>query len=1208
MSQSVRQSNLFAAEDWRRIYRAFLKVNFTSYDFDTIRQSLVEYIRLNYPEDFNDFIDSSEFITIIDLLAWLGQSLAYRVDVNVRENFVDTAERRESIIRLANLLSYSPKRNKASQGFLKVVGVKTNADVIDSNGSNLNNIRINWNDPNNPDWAEQFVLIMNSAFLPSNRFGQPVQQGTDKNNVRTQVYQLNTAVLSNPGIFGFTSNVDGISVPFENVNISYSDERGFEERPPNPFDTWHLLYRNDGQGNQSKNTGFFTYFKQGVLQFQDFNIEIPIENRILDINIDNINEDDVWVQNINQDGSVDINWTKIPSVANSNIIYNNISRRNRNIFSVETRPNDQISIRFSDGRFGNVAFGLIRVYNRVSIGQRITINPNNIQNVSISIPYITQNNLRKNLTLFLSLQETITNGSAAESNEDITINASQVYYTQNRMVSGEDYNVFPLSDPGILKCKAINRTYSGHNRFVDINDPTGSFQNTNVIGDDGIIYREIDNIRQEVLVSDNLTPEQILSNTISNLFSNQVFKNFMIDAVLNYAPLCPAFSNLFVPALPNPEQLMWDRVTGSNVSSTGRFVSSTNPLPVSPIVNAINVGLGTPASNALDSILEGSLIKFKTAGWVAVDSIIDNGAGIGNGFTNGFGNIRLKESVEEGDIVEYVLPPIRYTLTTDEIESIRIQLETNATFGLFYNISTQRWEILNSPVNGFSDTFNYCDDANRWMILFENKSSGGVLWVITARGIKYIFESEEDVRFFFVNRFRTVSRETGQSKTDEITVFKTNPTLEADIGSSNVFSSTSQYFVGDIVNFNNSLYQARITNGPGNFNPNQWISVCPSLGRDIGITLIDNFTYPDGYIEPRRVEVSFKDSDQDGIVDDPTIFNDLIFGSTDPLSITANNIVFWERYISYDGYENLRPISNIKRFVGTTLQDAINQMNNNFINLSTRSSWANGNIAVAIDGTTGKGQFYRFRTDVVYQSSDTVPPGFSVGDIKLPGDQIIQDQTEFSFAVGRNKINFLWQHYAPIDQRIDPSRSNIIDLYTLTSEYDFLLRQYLNSDNPNDPEPQSPSSTQLAIQYNELEDIRMISDQIIWHPTKYRLLFGIKAEEELRARFKVIKLASATLSDGEIRAQIINRTNAYFNINNWDFGDTFYFSELAAYIHQGLALQIASIVLVPVNDNSRFGNLYEVRSEPDEIFISAATVNDIDIIPVNTETALRVNR
>lgn len=1208
MSQSVRQSNLFAAEDWRKIYRAFLNVNFVAYDFDTIRQSLVEYIRLNYPEDFNDFIDSSEFITIIDLLAWLGQSLAYRVDVNVRENFNDTAERRESIIRLANLLNYKPKRNQAAQGFLKIVGVRSNADIVDSNGTNLNGIRVNWNDPNNPDWIEQFVLLMNNAFLTSNKFGQPVQQGTDQNNVRTQVYQLNTAVLNNPGIFGFSSNIDGITVPFENVNISYTDEKGFEERNPNPFATWHLLYRNDGQGNQSANTGFFTYFKQGTLLFQDFNVTVPIENRILDINATNINDDDVWVQNINEDGSVAATWTKVPTIGNSNIVYNNLPRRIRNIYSVETRPNDQISIRFSDGRFGNVAFGLTRVYHRTSLGQRLTINPNNIQNIQISIPYLAPGNLRKNITLFLSLQETVTNGSEAESDEDVRLNSSQVYYTQNRMVSGEDYNVFPLSNPGILKCKSINRTYSGHNRFIDINDPTGSFQNTNVIGDDGLIYREVNNIRTEVLEQDNLTPELILSNNITNIFSDVTFKNFMIDAVLNYAPLCPDFSNLFVPNLPIPEQLMWDRVTGSNSSSTGRLVSSINSLPVSPTVNAISVGLSNPANSAQDLILEGALLKFRDAGWVAVDSIIDNGAGISNGFTNGFGNIRLKESVEEGDIIEYVIPPIRYALSTDEIESIRLQLEANATFGLFYNIATQRWQIITPPQFGFEESFNYCNDPNRWMILFENKSSGGVLWVITARGIRYVFESEEDVRFFFVNRFRTVSRETGQSRTDEINIFGTNSSFEAKTAQNNLFNTTTQYPVGSIVNYQNTLYRALVITGPGNFVPNHWLAICPGIGDDIKITLIDNFTYPDGYIEPRRVEVTFRDTDQDGVVDDPTIFNTLLFGSSDPLTITTSNILVWEKYISYDGYENLRPISGVKIFVGTTTNDALAQLNNNYINLTTRSLWNNNDIAVAINSTTNTGVFYRFRLDNVYTASDTIPAGFTVGDTKIPGDQRIEDQTEFTFSVGRNGLNFLWLHFAPIDQRIDPSRSNIIDIYTLTSEYDFLIRQFLQSNDPNDVEPAAPSSTQLAIQYRDLEEVRMISDQIIWHPTKYKFLFGFRAQEEFRARFKVIKLASATLSDGEIRAEIISLTNTYFNVNNWDFGDTFYFSELAAYIHQGLSLQIASIVLVPVNDAARFGNLYEVRAEPDEIFISAATVDDIDIIPVNTETALRVNR
>lgn len=55
-----------------------------------------------------------------------------------------------------------------------------------------------------------------------------------------------------------------------------------------------------------------------------------------------------------------------------------------------------------------------------------------------------------------------------------------MYYTQNRFVNGEDYNVAPLSlGNTVLKSKkAINRLYSGQSRFIDINDPTGKYQNT----------------------------------------------------------------------------------------------------------------------------------------------------------------------------------------------------------------------------------------------------------------------------------------------------------------------------------------------------------------------------------------------------------------------------------------------------------------------------------------------------------------------------------------------------------------------------------------------------------------------------------------------------------------------------------------------------------------------------------------------------------
>ena len=137
MSQLVRQSNLFAAEDWKVIYRSFKDADFKSYDFETIRASMLNYISRNYPENFNDYINSSEFIAILDLLAYLGQSLSFRIDVNARENFIDTASRRDSILKLANMLSYKPKRNMPARGLVKLQAIQTSEPVTDSLGNNL---------------------------------------------------------------------------------------------------------------------------------------------------------------------------------------------------------------------------------------------------------------------------------------------------------------------------------------------------------------------------------------------------------------------------------------------------------------------------------------------------------------------------------------------------------------------------------------------------------------------------------------------------------------------------------------------------------------------------------------------------------------------------------------------------------------------------------------------------------------------------------------------------------------------------------------------------------------------------------------------------------------------------------------------------------------------------------------------------------------
>jgi hypothetical protein len=122
---------------------------------------------------------------------------------------------------------------------------------------------------------------------------------------------------------------------------------------------------------------------------------------------------------------------------------------------------------------------------------------------------------------------------------------------------------------------------------------------------------------------------------------------------------------------------------------------------------------------------------------------------------------------------------------------------------------------------------------------------------------------------------------------------------------------------------------------------------------------------------------------------------------------------------------------------------------------------------------------------------------------------------------------------------------------------------------------------------------------------QFKPLFGAKAAPELRATIKVIRASNSTASVSEIKSSVVAEMNTYFSIDKWNFGDTFYFSEVAAYLHSQLGTIISSVVLVPLNTQKSFGDLYEIRSAPNELFVNAATIDNIEVIDALTSTNLR---
>jgi hypothetical protein len=239
---------------------------------------------------------------------------------------------------------------------------------------------------------------------------------------------------------------------------------------------------------------------------------------------------------------------------------------------------------------------------------------------------------------------------------------------------------------------------------------------------------------------------------------------------------------------------------------------------------------------------------------------------------------------------------------------------------------------------------------------------------------------------------------------------------------------------------------------------------------------------------------------------------------------------------------------------------------------------------------------------VFYAYDDQV---FYVLNITLDGTQELIESTEFLAKIGRQDLYYQYRHNSLLTNRIDPSITNIIDVYVVTQSYYTAYQNWIKDSTGTVIEPTVPTIDELTTEFQKLQDYKMISDNLILNSVVFKPLFGAKATAELRATIKVIRASNSTASVSEIKNLVVASLNTYFTIDKWDFGDTFYFSELAAYIHSQIGTIVSSVVLVPVNPQKSFGDLYEIRSAPNEIFVNAATVANIEVIDALTSTNIR---
>ena len=1236
MAQTTRQTAIFGVEDWKQIYQTYREADFQSYDFETLRKSFVDYLRLFYPETFNDYIESSEFIALLDVIAFMGQAMAFRTDLNTRENYLDTAERRDSVVRLANLVSYTAKRNTAAQGFLKVFNISTTENVVDYNGVNLSNVTVDWNDPTNPDWQEQFTAIINAAMVDSQKVGQP---GNRQNilGVRTDEYALNLVPGFLP-IIPYSAVVDGITMPFEAMSSSTVGQDQIYELPPRVGGAFNMLFRDDQLGFASADTGYFFLFKQGTLQNQDFNLAERIANRTVDINIEGINNDDRWLFQLDDVGTVAREWQFVQNIYAA---AGEQDQQLRPVYSVTSRANDQITMVFGDGVFSEIPVGTFRAYVRASNGLQYIINPEEMQNVILPISYISRNGNLETITFTCGITRPVSNSQTRESLDAIKQRAPARYYTQNRMVNGEDYNLFPFTEfNSIIKSKAVNRASIGTSRYLDLVDNTGKYSSTNTFGSDGGLWQ------------DDITPTILFAwtnrNEITDLITNQVgptlaqetvqqfyYANFPRISINDLDFVCQETiagvvggtivtdSAAFAQYAQTGDQVIFTGVVaGGIIADLTYYIRTINTTvtqgPQGPAYTTnFSISMapnGEPMSltTATATMPATLLIATNNTTWNQSTTLANETTGYFRNNQNapisvGPDVTTVFRYMQVGALIRFI-PPVGQFFDVNN----RLQVGTPTRPGekLYAWASPQR--IVGDGSNGGAGNL----DTGLGPVTLNNFiPTGAIVDVVIPVFITDLPTSIQTAmaqqielsRNFGIGYASTdISTPQGQTIPAGSWYLITSTNLDQDGAWSQSFAGDTSglnkdsswlaeftvqnqnytisfrglaYYFGSVIQTRfffydgGQIYDSRTGTVIRDFVNVLAVNTRPdstaNLPGDIIMTITGQPVESDGYVDDFQVLVSYRDNDNDGVPDDPDFFQEIVNPSVNP----TEKLVFFQRIVDFDNLQRYVLVEPGRVIADYATLDALELV---------KSEWTPGQV------------FYTTQEQDFYQLVLTVT-----------GGRELVAQSDWLAKTGRQALYFQYRHNSPLTSRIDPGTTNIIDLYVVTQEYYTSYQNWLRDTTGTVLEPTPPTINELSTEYQGLQEYKMISDNVVVNSVAFKPLFGAKAQPALRATIKVIRAQNSVASVTEIKSAVLAEMNTYFSIDKWNFGDTFYFSELAAYLHRTLGTIISSVVLVPLDPAKSFGDLYEIRSQPNEIFANAATVDNIDVIDALTSTNLR---
>ena len=258
-----------------------------------------------------------------------------------------------------------------------------------------------------------------------------------------------------------------------------------------------------------------------------------------------------------------------------------------------------------------------------------------------------------------------------------------------------------------------------------------------------------------------------------------------------------------------------------------------------------NIVVGTPSHNGDKYYLYASIELLAGDG--------TNG-GVGN-LSNGVGPVTLNQKVPEGAIADKVFAVFNVEFSTAVVNTMIGYIQAFEDFGLRYDVNTTAWTIIAPADLNSVDPFSLSNAGNTsgtgldssWMIYFQTL---GQTYTVFYRGLNYVFSSVKETNFYYDNTVKVFDPKTGLTIYDQIKVLKMNS--EPD-------SATT-------------------------------------LALDYLWYIYKNIIEVDGYENPNRIYVTFPDNNNDGIPDNPELFELLVAPSVN----TDSKYVYFQATYTYE--------------------------------------------------------------------------------------------------------------------------------------------------------------------------------------------------------------------------------------------------------------------------------------------------------------------